>query len=563
MRSIYIKTIILASGLLLAGIAPKASAQGPIEAYRLGLQGSHGTARAQALGGAVGAVGADPTAVYVNPAGIALYTRGIFSFTVDPGASSTTVRWGDISRSTDASLGGFNNLSYVGTLVDNYRSGFRINVGLSYNRTYDFDKKYDMQTGRMQHGLADFISLVAMDQGRPFKDYWWDNTYNPFNTSVHPLVTMGVSSGLIEGVAFDGTDPQNSQLFRPAISEPDYRYADTERYRHILLPEQSRLSVAESGGKSAFDINLGMGFEDRFFLGAALRLSSISYGRVSSYGENFHYSDPSHNINNNSHFTLKNAITTKGASVGLNLGAIVMLGDYVRLGVSYMTPEYVRLDETYHSTLSVYNDVNDPKYKSSDFSSGEYVSSYSMKTAGQITASAMAFLGSYGFVSYDYSYRNLGTTVLYHDGGYRSGLSDFIKEDYGAEHTHRFGVEIKAMPRLALRAGFSHTSNPMVSGEFRSEPASGLTQNAMAVGTMPDFTLPRTYTTYSAGLGYKFTSSLTLDLAYVRSDRSEQVYPFSGYVNTKGHLDAPSVVVKGGKSSEIRNNLVATLTLSF
>ena len=64
-------TPLLALSLLL-GVST-AEAQAPTDAYRNSMRETYGTARAQGMSNAVGALGADPTAVSVNPAGIGLY----------------------------------------------------------------------------------------------------------------------------------------------------------------------------------------------------------------------------------------------------------------------------------------------------------------------------------------------------------------------------------------------------------------------------------------------------------------------------------------------------------
>lgn len=531
-----------------------AEAQGPIEAYRFGLKGLHGTARAQSLGGAVGALGADPTAVYVNPAGLGLYSRSTISVSADPGWGKSTVNWQNSHQNVmEYNPGGFNNVSYMTPFYDSY-SGTKFSMGVSYNRDYDFDRAYRMGTGVLGAGLADLMMLIGMDEGISF-DKYVDNSspgYNPFKNMVHPLVAMGANADLIQPFV------DNDKLFRHTFLDT----YDGKKW-NLLSPDRTMLDVTENGGRNSVDINMSMSFGDIFYVGAALRLGTLAHVRSTKYREDFKFINRKTNDEVNNHMILGNELTTTGNSIGLNLGAMVMLGDYVRLGLSYMTPERISMEETYSARMITYNEFMPKNKRELTFRTAVYDNSYILRTPGQLTASALVFLGQYGFVSYDFQYRDLGTAKLYAGDRTLNPLTEVIQEDYGKEMTHKFGIEVRPIRRLALRGGMTFTGNPMKGEEFDVEPANGLSRDAVAVGMMPDFTLPRSYQAFSVGVGYNISKAVTLDLAYARSTRTEQVYPFSGYRNKQGHLGLPNIEIKGGRMDDVRNNLVATLTLAF
>ena len=72
-KKLYIAILILAT--------QKISAQVPEEALRLSWKPQMGTARNQAIGGAMGSLGGDATANLVNPAGLAFYKTSDFLLT--------------------------------------------------------------------------------------------------------------------------------------------------------------------------------------------------------------------------------------------------------------------------------------------------------------------------------------------------------------------------------------------------------------------------------------------------------------------------------------------------
>ena len=70
------KSILLLTAVFCFSIS--SFAQVPEDALKYSLYGPTGTARTQAIGGAIGALGADISANYVNPAGLAFYKTNDF-----------------------------------------------------------------------------------------------------------------------------------------------------------------------------------------------------------------------------------------------------------------------------------------------------------------------------------------------------------------------------------------------------------------------------------------------------------------------------------------------------
>src|SRR5215217_9677941 len=73
----YMKKILLISGIILSFFC---HAQEPSDALRFSWYVPGGSARTQAIGGAMGSLGGDLTAAFVNPAGLAFFKTGDFIF---------------------------------------------------------------------------------------------------------------------------------------------------------------------------------------------------------------------------------------------------------------------------------------------------------------------------------------------------------------------------------------------------------------------------------------------------------------------------------------------------
>lgn len=548
----------------------KVVAQAPSDAYRNNVQELNGTARAQALSGAVGAVGADPTAVQINPAGIGLYLRSALSGTLvlSPSKSKSTWLASDgtpFGESIDW-LGTGGHISYIAPLVNrSHSSVFHMNWGLNYNREHSYKREYGLISSAPEYGLSDYMAFHANLLGKPFK-----------TQRISPLVDIAKSAAFIEGYTdAAGLVPEGNEMrYRSFFSATLAGTDPSEGKVHMFLPNASKLYVVENGYRDNFDITLGMGFSDRFYIGATLSFDSQYYHRSADYREDFmdHYNGGDYNSN----LKYRTTLEVMGTSVGVDLGAMMALGDYGRIGISYRLPQTGVYRENYQAIAISHNDAFGAGKKYTSDNTDLLESSYNMLKPGQLTLSAMGFLGRYGFASYDFQYRNLGHSKLYN--GYSLeplSESEFIKEDYGAELTHRFGVELRPWHSFALRAGYSYTGNPMKAEQLKSEPKDGLTHNALPSGYITDFVLPRSYQTFTGGVGFNLTRSITLDLAYVHAVRSERAYPFSG---DNGKIivredvvggkytpvyDDKELAVRGADLKTTNNRLVATLTFNF
>lgn len=551
-RYIFWSIVALTLGVL------SASAQAPTDAYRNVKEGASGTARSQSLGGAMGAVGADATAAYINPAGAGLFQRNTITFGFDLGNWKTTTEGTDGVEKRQKFLGNFNHASIFFPLVSTSSGSsgyFKMIMGISAGKDYDYARNYSLLSGALPGGITDFMSFRAINAGIEAGEYYRDSDYDPMMQPLDPVVVMGMNGEFILPAVDEGMDPLKSKDF---VSNMYVLYDNGDA--DFLLPVSSDLHVNEKGGRHSTDLLLAGSFSDLFYLGASLRIGGSYFSRNSMYREDF---------DNEAYLEYGNSISTKGSSVGVNLGAIVALGDFGRLGVSYLTPQYAQYEERYRSTTRLFHPDFDPEANQIDFDSQEYRSSYAMMMPGKLTLSAMAFIGRFGFVTYDYQYRNIGNAKLYAPNTFDETFeSGFIKEDYGQENTHRLGIEIRPASWLSLRGGMSYTDSPIKVSELLANPLDQeLAYEVPTSGTITDFSIPRSYSTYSAGVGFNLGSGISLDMAYVQSNRKQSVYPFSGYnFSAKdqwgGDVDY-NLSARGGKLSEVRNSFVATLVFRY
>ncbi len=115
-------------------------AQIPEDALRMSYTRPSGTAREQAIGGAMGSLGGDITANYVNPAGLGFYKTG--EVLISPGWSFNSTNTGYLSNNIKSPflqiIFSFRHFRYL------YMAGLMIRIkvhafSLAVNRTADFN----------------------------------------------------------------------------------------------------------------------------------------------------------------------------------------------------------------------------------------------------------------------------------------------------------------------------------------------------------------------------------------------------------------------------------------
>src|SRR5688572_9044781 len=135
------KLILIAAGLALLGWSGRAMAQNDSDALRYSQLTFGGTARIQGIAGAQTALGADPSTMAVNPAGLGLYRKSEFTFTPSVNFNETQSFLSGISTSDSKNNFNISQMGFVFTdrkaddVVSKWRSG---SFGVGFSRVNNF-----------------------------------------------------------------------------------------------------------------------------------------------------------------------------------------------------------------------------------------------------------------------------------------------------------------------------------------------------------------------------------------------------------------------------------------
>ncbi|MBI2731095.1 MAG: hypothetical protein HYX40_10145 [Sphingobacteriales bacterium] len=469
-------------------------AQNPLDVLNYSYYPQNGTARNLAIGGAMGSLGGDITATYVNPAGLGFYRTGEFVFT--PGYLLNNNK-GVYRETTSKEKKNVFGLGPVGFVIG---SGFRHNPKAAQAVSIAFTQNASFNNTIKYSGLNNYSSYSEM----------WAEEVAKSGRTIDEIIT----------------DPQYSLTSALGL----YTYlVDTFRVNNAIqvkgLPEFlldngkalfQQNSLETKGG--IYELALGYGYtgNEKFYFGGTLGIPIVSYSRTTKYSEK----DTSGNTNNGfGYFNYQENLKTSGGGLNAKLGLIYRPQEYIRLGIAVHTPTIYFLTDKRSASLEAetenYNQY--AKITSEDLNGGAIA-----KTKYQLLSPWKFIIsGSYvfreienvkkqkGFISADIEYVNHKGSSFYSNAEqptdeektYYKALTQVVRNDYKGAFNFRLGGELKFNIIMA-RLGFAYYGNPY-----------------------KDKSLKANKTLVSGGLGYRH-KGMFIDLTYVHNISKNISFPY-------------------------------------
>ena len=474
--------------------------QGEIDAYRYSNNDLSGTARGQAMGGAFGALGGDMTGVAVNPAGIGIYRSS--EIVANMSLTSPIIK-GTTNQESNNTFH-FDNLSYVSYYPLVKGSMLSLNFGFNYSRVKNFEQRYSASKPEMKSSLTDYMVQLTngvyhttWDSGNT--DSWYANSNIPW---------LGI-------LAWDGylIDPRRG----------------TSNVYESILPEGEKvkpsLKVTEKGKVETYDFTIGSNIVDKFYWGATVSITDLSYVMTSTYEEKF-LGVPG------SGFSLENYLNTKGSGIQLKAGVILRPANALRIGVAYHSPIWYTMTDYYQGCLipnltprGIYDDNGNEVGLTVTPENASI--SYNFRTPGSWTFSAAVVLSTQAVVSLDYEIKDYADMNLKDDRGNDwKDVNNIINEDYKNASTIRVGLEFRFTPQLSGRLGYALAQSP-----YRLNDIKSVGDIIVPAGTIPHYTLSGDVNYLTAGLGFRFTPRFYGDIALVLRTQEDDLYYFPSVKN--------------------------------
>ncbi|MFS4417207.1 OmpP1/FadL family transporter [Maribacter sp. 2307ULW6-5] len=495
--------------LILMALCAVGQAQNINDALRYGTEGTQGTARFQAMGGAFGALGGDFSAINVNPAGSAVFANSLMAISMGNYNVSNDARY--FGTPTEASTNDF-ELNQAGVALvfknTNTESDWRkFTLAFNYDMVQNFDQRV-FASGNSNEGIDNYFLNFA--QGVPFgsiarqDDEFLEDAYLDIG-AVEGFGPQQAFLGYYGGVinVADPDDPDNTD------------YSSNVQYSTV---NQDFVSTT-SGYNSKFTVNTASQYKDKIFLGASANFHSVLFDRFDEFTETGYDAGPVQRT------IFDNLLRTTGSGFSFNLGAIARLNDMVRVGASYQSPTWYRLTEDFSQRIDSDDADNDIGFI--DLNQVNLFEPYRIKTPGKLNGSLALVFAKKGLLSLDYSYQDFSQSQLRPttDPAFQSVNTD-ISNNLGAVSTLRIGGEYR-IERFSLRGGYRYQQSPF--------------NNGVTVGDL---------NAISGGLGYNFGGS-SLDLSLVRSEQERNQRFFDTGINAPAFING------------VNTNVTLTYTLNF
>ena len=492
-KKIYILLISLSCGKLFA--------QTPDDALRMSWITPSGTARNQAIGGAMGSLGGEITSIFVNPAGIGFYKNSEFVFT--PGFRWTKTK-GSFRQSDFMTLDNTNNFNFgttgfVGGWSDKYSKWKSKAIGIAVNRTANFNQDI------FYSGTNDFSSF-SEQYAEEFA-----NSGLPINAQldVAPL-SLGTKLAnytyLIDTVTANGVTQ--------VVGLP-LRDATVGNFDPLLHQEKH---IQTRGGISEVSLAFAANMDDKLYIGGSIGVPIVNYERNSIITEN----DISGMTNNNFNYSkYTEKYTSSGFGLNAKLGMIFKPAEYWRVGAAIHTPSLYSLKEK--TTGNMENDLENYFPPGQNIRTANTETIYGSSGAPEyqydfVTPWKFLLSGSYvlrsvediakqkGFLTADVEYINytwskFSSAEDTNDEAYYKGVNNDVDAAYKGAFNVKVGGELK-FKTIMTRLGFAYYGSPYKDKELKGR-----------------------HMYLSGGLGYR-NKGIFLDLTYAHQINKDVNFPY-------------------------------------
>lgn len=554
-------TLVSLALVAIASINAYADGYAPISYMYYGIDYSqnnyYGTARSIALGNAVTALGGDMGSFGINPAGSAVARYGqvvitpalslfssVSSYTpVGTDAHGLTRNNADGNRFSVPNLG----LS-MAMHTGNDRGLKAISFAFLSNQTNNYNSHV------IAGGVNNRTSLLSEYASTATFNQYSHEALNSFDSGIPWDLVTAYRARLFGGI---GT---NSYAGNSSVSGPaGYCVPDNLRQTSTLVTE---------GYKSDILFNLGFNFSDELFIGFNFGIQSLSYNYSESYVEHavnsqkfpIELPDSKGWMYDTYYLGVVNSFSRRADLKGsyFKAGLIWLPVKGVRLGAAIQSPTFFTIVESMqHSASSTY------EYSGCNASVLSPVDEwqYSMVSPYIINLGAAFTFGNFGLLSMDYEMADYNVMRMKEAGSFSSSsVNDYFYEVNritskfcGVANSLRIGAEIKPLPMIAVRAGYSLLGRPERVWHSASDPSVEVTaemyaSNPSAFGELVNPKKTGVITnSFSFGLGYSSPSSFFADLAVRFTGRPQMSYvPYFDY----SHADVQGEWHEFGTSSQ-------------
>jgi hypothetical protein len=471
-------------------IGTQAMAQLPEDVIRMTWFAPSGTARSQAIGGAVGSLGGEITSTFVNPAGLGFYK--VSEFVLTPGFTlghSDAEYRGISGRSNNVSRFNMSTTGFVSATSDPGRQWVSKAFSIAVNRTANFNNSIYYKGNNDYSSYSEQFAEELSRSGVDIDQYANSNLSLGTKSAIHTfLIDTATINGQIQ-----------------VVGRPEYLDAVLQENR-----------IDTKGGITEIALGYAGNLQDKFYIGGSIGVPIVSYERRTVFTE----SDASNNKNNEFSFSrYEETLKTTGVGFNAKLGVIFKPATQLRLGMAIHTPTIYGLKDELSTKMvtdveNLFN--NDPiDSVSSNYFGPNPTYKYDFASPWKFLISGSYFLmgedaedvtQQRGFITADAEYVTYGSSKFSpaeenDDQSYYDDVNKVVKSTYKGAFNFRLGLELK-FNTFMVRGGVAHYGNPYEDNPIKA----GITS-------------------LSTGIGYR-DKGIFIDLGFIRSITQDSNFPY-------------------------------------
>lgn len=447
-----------------------------------------GTARSAAMAGALTSLGGDMSVMSINPAGLGMYRTNEVTITPLVGVARSVNNAPSWERNS-ATRFSMSNIGVVCKAYEGTGKVVAVNIGFTYNRLADFNYRTSFYNPEAESTISGVFARQLQQSGMRSDNFYDNNDYFDW-WRIDPKY-WGAALGYRCGLVYDKDENGNQRPWAPDM----YGTAPAvDQYMNL----ESRGSLGE------YAFSFGMNVDNKLYIGATLGMQSLYHRRKLYYGEQYSYKPENRPVGNElRYFNYDQVSTVDGAGVNLKVGVTYRPIKSLRLGVAVHTPTLYSLDYSYQAKMLSRVEDNqtgrpitpDPEAKTEVWRDNG-PNSWNFSSPVRLLLGASYMFGNMAIISVDYErdwYNKIRTKKTPVGKGV---YNDFFRQYCKGSNTVRVGAELKPIPILALRAGYSFNGS-------------------MIKDKKTVFSSPMTYQTHygTAGVGMSW-GFIFVDLAY-------------------------------------------------
>ncbi|MEO6671477.1 MAG: hypothetical protein ABIN36_18480 [Ferruginibacter sp.] len=476
----------------------KCFAQVPEDAIRYSWFPQNGTARNMAIGAAMGSLGGDISAAYVNPAGLALYKTNEVVLTAGPFFNNNNANFRQSENLDQRNGFSFGPIGVVFGFPSPFNPQKSNAVAIAINQTANFNNSIHYKSLNNYSSFGEqFAEELAKSQDS-ISAFLFTNSKAPYS------VAPAWNAFLIDTIRVNGVLQVR---------------AAAERILDSGQALQQEMIKRTSGGIYEFAISFAENSNKKWLFGGTIGIPVVHYKSNTTFIE----TDTSSNrLNGFKSLIYTDNFKTTGVGANLKLGVIYRPKDYIRLGLAVHTPSFFLLKDT--RTVDISTEVESDTGRIDAFT--EHSTTYTSGQPGeasyyQTTPWKLMISGSYvfreiqdtrkqrAFITADIEYLNHRGSRFSNNNedptdqetAYNKALNKIVKHEFKGTFNFRAGGEIK-FNTIMGRLGFAHYGNPY-----------------------KDKALKGSRTLLSGGLGYR-NKGFFIDLTYIYSINKDINMPY-------------------------------------